>query len=66
LGEREDRLFATVFLGYGLVALLFPSSRSIEGILLLFPLWILLVSIDILIDNLRKPPTRAADSAPEP
>jgi hypothetical protein len=53
------------FLGYGLAALLLLSSRSIEGILLLFPLWILLVSIDILIDNLRKPPTRVADSAPE-
>jgi hypothetical protein len=31
------------------------SGRYIEWILMLFPLWVLLVSIYILIDNLRRP-----------
>jgi uncharacterized membrane protein len=43
------------FLGYALASLLLLSSRSIESILLVFPLWVLLISIYILIDNLRRP-----------
>jgi len=43
------------FLGYALALLLLLSSRSIEWILLAFPLWVLLISIHILIDNLRRP-----------
>jgi len=42
------------FLGYGLAVLLLLSSRYIEGILLVFPLWVLLVSTYILIDNRRE------------
>ena len=38
------------------------SGRYIEWILMLFPLWVLLVSIYILIDNLRRPPQVAAIS----
>lgn len=43
------------FLGYALALLLLLSSRYIEGIVLVFPLWVLLTSIYILIDNLRRP-----------
>jgi hypothetical protein len=53
------------FLGYGLASLLLLSSRSIEGILLVFPLWILLVSLFILIDNLGKPSPRVANISEE-
>ena len=42
-------------LGYALALLLLLSSRNIEGILLVFPLWVLLVSLHILIGNLRRP-----------
>ncbi len=41
------------FVGYTLGVLLLFSSRSIDGILLVFPLWVLLVSLYILIDNFR-------------
>jgi MFS family permease len=41
------------FFGYAVALLLLFSSRYIEGILLVFPLWVLLISIHILIDNLR-------------
>ena len=44
------------FLGYAVALLLLLSSRYIEGILLVFPLWVLLISLYILIDNLRRPP----------
>ncbi|NMQ19486.1 hypothetical protein E4P82_09920 [Candidatus Competibacter phosphatis] len=43
------------FLGYAVALLLLLSSRYIEGILLVFPLWVLLISLYILIDNLRRP-----------
>ncbi len=43
------------FLGYAVALLLLFSSRYIEGILLVFPLWVLLISLYILIDNLRQP-----------
>jgi hypothetical protein len=41
------------FFGYTVALLLLLSNRHIEGILLIFPLWVLLLSIHILIDNLR-------------
>lgn len=50
------------FLGYGLALLLLLSSRSIDGILLLFPFWVLLISLHILVDNLRS--DRSGASAP--
>ena len=43
------------FLGYAFALFLLLSGRYIEWILMLFPLWVLLVSIHILIDNLRQP-----------
>jgi len=43
------------FLGYALASLLLLSSRYFESILFVFPLWVLLISIHILIDNLRRP-----------
>ena len=48
------------FLGYAVALLLLLSSRYIEGILLVFPLWVLLISLYILIDNLRRPSPTAA------
>jgi len=42
------------WLGYSVALLLLFSSRQIEGILLVFPLWVLLISLYILIDNLRR------------
>lgn len=53
------------FLGYTLALLLLLISRYIEGILLAFPLWVLLVSLYILIDNLCRPPPAAATSENE-
>jgi hypothetical protein len=50
------------FLGYTFALFLLLSGRYIERILLLFPLWVLLVSIYILIDNLRRLPQAAATS----
>ena len=47
------------FLGYAVALLLLLSSRYIEGILLVFPLWVLLLSLYILIDNLRQSPAAA-------
>ena len=44
------------FLGYAFALFLLLSGRYIEWVLMLFPLWVLLVSIYILIDNLRRPP----------
>ena len=43
------------WLGYAVALLLLLSSRYIEGILMVFPLWVLLISLYILIDNLRQP-----------
>lgn len=42
------------FVGYILGAILLFSSRSIDGIFLVFPLWVLLISLYILTDNFRK------------
>ena len=47
------------FLGYAFALFLILSGRYIEWILMLFPIWVLLISIDILIDNLRRPPQAA-------
>lgn len=49
------------FLGYALALLLLLSSRYVEGIVVVFPLWVLLVSVQILISNLHAPP-QASDS----
>jgi MFS family permease len=51
------------FLGYAVALLLLFSSRYIEGILLVFPLWVLLTSVYILIDNLRRPSPAAATTS---
>jgi hypothetical protein len=50
------------FLGYAFALFLLLSGRYIEWILMLFPMWVLLISIYILIDNLRRPPQAAATS----
>lgn len=50
------------FLGYAFALFLLLSGRYVEWILMLFPLWVLLVSIYILIDNLRRLPQVAAIS----
>jgi uncharacterized membrane protein len=42
-------------LGYAFALFLLLSGRYIEWILMLFPLWVLLISLYILIDNLRRP-----------
>ncbi|MGB8221378.1 MAG: hypothetical protein WCF10_02270 [Polyangiales bacterium] len=43
------------WLGYAVAVLLLLSSRYIEWILLVFPFWVLLISVYILIGNLRRP-----------
>lgn len=50
------------FLGYAFALLLLLSSRHIEGILLVFPVWVFLISVYILIGNLRQPPPTMATS----
>jgi hypothetical protein len=50
------------FLGFGFALLLLLSGRYIDWISLVFPLWVLLISIYILIDNLRRPFQTAAAS----
>ena len=50
------------FLGYAFALFLLLSGLYIEWISMLFPLWVLLVSVHILIDNLRRPPQVAAIS----
>jgi hypothetical protein len=49
-------------LGFACALLLLFSGRYIDWILLVFPLWVLLLSIYILIDNLRRPSQTAATS----
>ena len=51
------------FLGFAVALLLLLSSRHIEGILLAFPLWVLLISLYILIDNLRQPSPAATTTS---
>jgi hypothetical protein len=43
-------------LGYALAIVLLFSSRTMDGIMLLFPLWVLLISVHILVGNLRASP----------
>jgi hypothetical protein len=50
------------FLGYAFALFLLLSGRYIEWIILVFPLWVLLISIDIWIDNLRRPSQDGATS----
>ncbi len=51
------------FLGFACALLLLLSGRYTEWILLVFPLWVLLISIYILIDNnLRRPSQPTATS----
>jgi hypothetical protein len=50
------------FLGFACALLLLFSGRYIDWILLVFPLWVLLISNYILIDNLRRPPQTVATS----
>jgi hypothetical protein len=49
-------------LGYAFALFLLLSGRYIECILMLFPIWVLLISIHILIDNLRRSPQSAETS----
>jgi hypothetical protein len=60
----RTELFARwiAFLGYAFALFLLLSGRYIERILMLFPLWVLLISIYILIDNLRRRPQAVATS----
>jgi hypothetical protein len=50
-------------LGYAFALFLLLSGRYIEWIILVFPLWVLLISIYILIDNLRRPSQPAVASS---
>ena len=49
-------------LGYTFALILLLSGRYIEWILFLFPLWVVLISVDILVDNLRPPSQPSATS----
>jgi hypothetical protein len=51
------------FLGYVVALLLLFSGRYFEGILLVFPMWVLLTSVYILIDNLRQPSPASATTS---
>ena len=53
------------FLGFALALPLPLSNGTINGILLVFPLWVLSISVHILIDNLRGRSETAAASAKE-
>jgi hypothetical protein len=50
------------FLGFAFALLLLFSGRYVEWIIMIFPLWVLLISIYILIDNLGQPSQSAATS----
>ncbi len=51
------------FLGFALALGLLLNNGTIDGILVLFPLWVLLISVHILIDNLRGKSESAPASA---
>ena len=53
------------FLGFALALVLLLSVGTIQSILLVFPLWVLVISLHILIDNLRGTSQSAAASAPQ-
>jgi hypothetical protein len=42
------------FIGYAFALFLLLSGRYVQWTVMVFPLWVLLVSIDILIDNVRQ------------
>jgi hypothetical protein len=44
------------FIGYAFALFLLLSGRHVEWMIMVFPLWVLLVSIDILIYNIRRAP----------
>jgi hypothetical protein len=48
------------FLGYALALILLLSFGKIAGILMVFPLWVFVISVHILIENLRRPPETAS------
>ena len=50
-------------LGYALALLLLVSISRVSGIIVVFPLWILLISIYILIENYRRGPDTAVSGA---
>src|SRR5262245_47131898 len=52
------------FLGFGLALLLLLSVGTIQWILLVFPLWVLSISVYVLIDNLRGASGQGAASIP--
>jgi hypothetical protein len=47
-------------LGYALALVLLVSISRVSGVILVFPLWILLISIYILIENFRRGPATTA------
>jgi hypothetical protein len=49
------------FLGYALAALLLVGSSYFGGVLFIFPAWVLLVSVYILVENLRESSSSSAD-----
>jgi hypothetical protein len=57
----QTRIFPrwTAFLGYALALLLLLSVGTIQWTPLVFPLWVLLISLHILIENLRRQPETA-------
>jgi len=58
------------FLGYGLAVVLLLGSSYIFGILVVFPIWVFLLSVYILVENLRQPSqveaSRPEDAKPTP
>jgi hypothetical protein len=53
------------FLGFALALALLLSNGTINGLLLVFPLWVLSISVHILIDNSQGRPETAAGSSTE-
>ena len=53
------------FVGYALALVLLLSGRGVDGILLVFPLWVLLVSSYILVGNLRGTPRASEETKHE-
>ncbi len=49
------------YVGYAVALLLLLSSRALEGMLVVFPLWVLLVSLHILVNNARRVAPPAED-----
>jgi hypothetical protein len=51
------------FIGYAFALFLLLSGRYVQWVVMVFPLWVLLVSIDILIDNIRQSSQTKSTSA---